>query len=34
MPSMAELDELSVIHRMNIIGAHPLESVAEEIELL
>ena len=33
MPVIAELDELSVVGFLNIIGAHLLKHVAEQAEL-
>ena len=33
MPSMAELTSSSVVDRPDIVGAHLLERVAEEVEL-
>ncbi len=34
MPWMADLDQLRVIRLLDIVGAHALEHVAEEVEIL
>ena len=33
MPLIAEFDELGVVRLLDIVGAHPLEHVAEQVEL-
>ncbi len=33
MPLIAEFDQLVVVGNLDVVGAHPLEHVAEQVEL-